>query len=229
LLDTWSQGRKGFDRVRIPNKIKRKKMTTTEKTSGKVIASLVKEYQAIIAGNENAIREFIRKAHKTPARDLAATIEEASKAGKISAIRPAYANYFGLANTCLSLEGADKVAVSDFMKEVAVAQRTLKKEGALELVARVKNFADFSAKAREAESKKKAGKPKTERKSSKAEAKVNADSVVAFALGSLQELAGEDAFIKAIPQAEKLLGVLDSLIKSSKGANHPAGKARKVA
>lgn len=204
-------------------------MTTTEKTAGKVVTALVKEYQAILAGNENAIREFIRKAHKTPARDLEATLKEAQKSGKISAIRPAYANYFGLANTCLDLAGADKVAVSNFMAEVAVAQRTLKKDGAVELVGMVKDFAEFSAKAREAEAKKKAGKPKTERKNGKVEAKVNADSVVAFALGSLQELEGEDAFIKAIPQAEKLLGVLDSLIKSSKGVAHPAGKARKSA
>jgi len=44
--------------------------TSTPKVTGKVIASLVKDYQAIVSGNESAIRAFIGKAHKTPARDL---------------------------------------------------------------------------------------------------------------------------------------------------------------
>jgi hypothetical protein len=207
--------------------------TSTTATTGKVIASLVKDYQAIVAGNESAIRLFITKAHKAPARDLEATLKEAAKSGSISAIRPAYANYFGLANTCLALKGADSVAVADFMKDVAVAQRTLKKEGALALVAKVTGWHEFSAKAREAEAIKKANAPEGKgKKSPKApaiEGEIDANAIVSMALGLWQEL--EDVTLdspEAIKQAEILAGLIGNAVKFSKGELAKSKKAHPV-
>lgn len=209
-------------------------MTTESKAPkapGKVIASLVKEYSAIIAGNESAIRGFIKKAHATPARDLEATLKEASKAGAISAIRPAYANYFGLANTCLSLKGADSVAVADFMKDVAVAQRTLKKEGALALVARVTSWGEFSHDTREAEKAKKALSPEGKGKKSKSsiDGEVTANAIVSMAFGLWQEL--EDVTLdsqEAIAQADLFAACLLKAITFSKGELAKSMKAHPV-
>jgi hypothetical protein len=207
---------------------------SAEKKAGKVVEKLVKEYKAIIAGNESAIRAFIKSAHKTPSRDLEATLKEASKSGAISAIRPAYANYFDLANTCLSIDGADSVAVSDFMKIVALAQRTLKKEGALELVARVSTWSDFESKTRTAEKVKKSKNPPKNRKpkasadsadSVPAEVRATINGVIEFALGALADLEG-DALIIApthFEMASKLLGGLKASLASSKAiaGKHP--------
>jgi hypothetical protein len=203
----------------------------TEST-GKVIASLVKEYSAIVKGNESAIRAFIVKAHKTPARDLEATLKEASKVGAISAIRPAYANYFGLANTCLSLKGADSVAVADFMKEVAIAQRTLKKEGALALVAKVTSWGEFSHATLEAEKAKKANQPEGKgKKGAKApiEGEVTASAIVSLTIGLWQEL--DDATLdtpEAIKNAELLIGLMSNAVKFSKGELAKSKKAHPV-
>jgi hypothetical protein len=205
--------------------------TSTPKASGKVIASLVKDYQAIVKGNESAIRAFIVKAHKSPARDLEATLKEASKAGAISAIRPAYANYFGLANTCLSLKGADSVAVADFMKEVAIAQRTLKKEGALALVAKVTSWGEFAHMTREAEATKKANAPEGKGKKSKVaiEGEIDANSIVSMAFGLWQEL--EDVTLdspEAIAQAEAFAKCLAQAVTFSKGELAKSMKAHPV-
>jgi hypothetical protein len=210
-------------------------MTTAPKApkvSGKVIASLVKDYSAIVSGNESAIRSFIKKAHATPARDLEATLKEASKVGAISAIRPAYANYFGLANTCLSLKGSDSVSVSDFMKDVAVAQRTLKKEGALALVARVTSWGEFSSAARKAEDAKKAGKPEGKGKKSKAapiEGEVTANAIISMGFGLWQEL--EDVTLdtpEAIAQGELFAQCIMKSVAFSKGELAKSMKAHPV-
>ena len=203
----------------------------TEST-GKVVASLVKEYSAIVKGNESAIRAFIVKAHRTPARDLEATLKEASKVGAISAIRPAYANYFGLANTCLSLKGADSVAVADFMKEVAIAQRTLKKEGALALVAKVTSWGEFSHATLEAEKVKKASQPEGKGKKgakSPIEGEVTASAIVSLTIGLWQEL--EDATLdtpEAIKNAELLIGLMSNAVTYSKGELAKSMKAHPV-
>lgn len=200
------------------------------KQVGKVVEKLVKEYRAIIAGNESAIRAFIKSAHKTPARDLEATLKEASKAGAISAIRPAYANYFGLANTCLAIPGADSVAVADFMKVVAVAQRTLKKEGALGMVARVNSWKDFEAKTRDAESVKKAKSTRTRKpKAGKVEAPAGVSAtingLIEFALGALADMEGEALIIAPThyEMASKLLSGLKGSLANSKAVagKHP--------
>ena len=204
---------------------------TASKTTGKVIASLVKDYSAIVKGNESAIRAFIIKAHKTPARDLEATLKEASKVGAISAIRPAYANYFGLANTCLSLKGADSVAVADFMKEVAIAQRTLKKDGALALVAKVTSWGEFSHATRQAEELKKANAPEGKGKKAKKalEGEVDANAIVSMAFGLWQEL--EDVTLdspEAIAQAETFAKCLAQAVTFSKGELAKSKKAHPV-
>lgn len=203
---------------------------TSEKKVGKVVEKLVKEYRAIIAGNESAIRAFIKSAHNTPARDLEATLKEASKSGAISAIRPAYANYFGLANTCLAIPGADSVSVSDFMKVVAVAQRTLKKEGALALVARITSWSEFESKAREAEGVKKARSTRTRKsKAGKVEAPAGVSAtingLIEFALGALADMEG-DALVIApthYEMASKLMSGLKASLANSKAVTgkHP--------
>ena len=215
----------------------RKNMATEKKSEGKVIERLVKEYKAIVAGNESAIRAFIKSAHKAPSRDLEATLKEAQKSGTISAIRPAYANYFDLANTCLSIKGADSVSVYDFMKEVAVAQRVLRKEGALELVARISTWSDFVEKARKAEEVKKAKSTRTSKKANEAhkeaseahkeamKARATINGVIEFTLGALADLEG-DALIIApthFEMAEALMKGLKTTLASSKAlaSKHP--------
>lgn len=196
-------------------------MTSTSSTSkdvtpAKIHAPLVKAYQALAESNDSGIRDWWRKAAKTPTRELAATIKEAqSKFPAIRGIKPAYANNARLAVQAFDIKGADAVPVTELMKVVEKAQRALKLDGALVLVGEVKDFADFEAKVESMQ------KPKKARaKSSKPaiEGEITAGAIVALALGLWQEL--EDATLdtpEAIKQGELLAGLISNAVTFSKG------------
>jgi hypothetical protein len=220
--------------------------TGKAKQEGKVIASVLVQYKALVEGQQTAIRSFIIKNAKQPARDLLATLEEGKKAGAISAIRPAYANYFGLAGEVLSgSKWAQEVEVSEFMGMIAVCQRSAGAEGAREIVARVGSWDEFEKATRSAEDIKKAKRaPSTRAKAPKKGASVGVE-VMAGELVIPDTIAGvvtigmalsffskrldsaEDISLSAdeIILAEKVSKRLASLAKVAKAANHPAGKA----
>jgi hypothetical protein len=130
------------------------------------------------------------------------------------------------------LKGADSVAVADFMKEVAIAQRTLKKEGALALVAKVTSWGEFSHATLEAEKVKKASQPEGKgKKGAKApiEGEVTASAIVSLTIGLWQEL--DDATLdtpEAIKNAELLIGLMSNAVKFSKGELAKSMKAHPV-
>jgi len=223
-----------------------KKMSATTK-QGKVIPAVLKQYQSLVEGQQSAIRAFIIKNANQPARDLNATLEEGKKSGAISAIRPAYANYFGFAGEVLQgSKWAQGVEVSEFMKEVAVCQRSAGAEGAREIAKRVTSWAQFVEATRKAEEVKKAKRaPSTRAKKAKKGASVGVE-VMAGELVIPDTIAGvvtigmalkffsnrldsaEDISLSAdeIELAEKVAKKLIAIAKVAKSANHPSVKAQ---
>jgi len=221
-------------------------MSATTK-QGKVIPAVLKQYQGLVEGHQVAIRGFIIKNANQPSRDLNATLEEGKKSGAISAIRPAYANYFGFAGEVLQgSKWAQEVEVSEFMKEIAVCQRSAGAEGAREIAKRATSWAQFVELTRKAEevkaSKRNGGKRKSPKspKSEKVEGEVMGGELVipdtvagVVTVGmSLRFLAkridsAEDISLSAdeIELAEKVAKKLIAIAKVAKSANHPAGKA----
>lgn len=234
------------DRIPIRMKVIMSATTATPK-QGKVIASVLTQYRALVENQQEGIRAFIIKNAKVNQRDLGATLEEGKKSGAISAIRPAYANYFQFAGEVLeSAKWAKSVEVSDFMAEVAVCQRSAGAEGAREILKRSTSWADFSKATRKAEELKKAKRaPSNRAKKAPKGASVGVE-VMAGELVIPDTVAGvvtvgmalkffanrldsaEDISLSAdeIILAEKVAKRLTSLAKVAKGANHPAGKAR---
>ena len=214
---------------------------------GKVIPAVLSQYKALVEGQQEGIRNFIIKNANKNSRDLLATLEEGKKVGAISAIRPAYANYFKLAGEILQgSKWAKSVEVSDFMAEVAVCQRSAGAEGAREIVKRSASWDEFVKATRKAEEIKKAKKaPSTRAKKAPKGASVGVE-VMAGELVIPDTIAGvvtigmalkffsnrldsaEDISLSAdeIILAEKVAKRLTSLAKVAKSANHPAGKAR---
>lgn len=223
-------------------------MSATTK-NGKVIPAVLTQYKSLVEGQQSSIRAFIIKNANQPSRDLEATLKEGKKVGAISAIRPAYANYFGLAGIVLTgSKWAKEVEISDFMKEVAVCQRSAGKEGALGIVERSNSWDAFVKATRKAEelkaSKRNGGKRKSSKKSPKAqnvEVEVMAGELVipdtisgVVTVGmSLRMLAkriesAEDISLSAdeIELAEKVAKKLVAIAKVAKSANHPSVKAQ---
>lgn len=221
--------------------------TTSKAKQGKVIPAVLKQYQGLVEGQQTAIRAFIVKNCNQPARDLGATLEEGKKSGAISAIRPAYANYFAFAGEVLTFsDWSHTVEVSEFMKVVAVCQRSAGAEGAREIAKRATSWADFEKLTRKAEEVKASKRaPSTRAKAPKKGASVGVE-VMAGELVIPDTIAGvvtvgmalkffsnrldsaEDISLSAdeIILAEKVAKRLTSLAKVAKSANHPAGKAR---
>lgn len=220
--------------------------TSAPAKQGKVIPAVLKQYQGLVEGQQSAIRGFIIKNANQPARDLGATLEEGKKAGAISAIRPAYANYFNFAGEVLQgSKWAQEVEVSDFMKVIAVCQRSAGAEGAREIAKRSTSWADFEKATRKAEELKKAKRaPSTRAPKAKKGApvgvevmsgeivipdtiadKVTAGMVVRFAFNRLESADTLDMTADEIELADKLIKKLTAIAKTAKRANHPAVKA----
>ena len=201
---------------------------TVTTTAPKVIAPLVKAYEALVESNDSGIRDWWRKAAKAPVRDLAETIKQAQKDfPAIRGIKPAYANNARLAVQAFDIKGADSVPVTEVMKVVEKAQRALKIDGALVLVGEVKDFSDFEAKVESVQKPKKARAPKA--KAPAIEGEITASAIVALALGLWQEL--EDATLdtpEAIAQGELLAGLMSKAVSYSKGELAKSKKAHPV-
>jgi len=197
-------------------------------TPAKIHAPLVKAYEALVESNDSGIREWWRKAAKTPTRELAATIKEAqTRFPAIRGIKPAYANNARLAVQAFDIKGADAVPVTELMKVVEKAQRALKLDGALVLVGEVKDFADFEAKVESVQKPKKARASKA--KAPAIEGEITASAIVALALGLWQEL--DDATLdtpEAIAQGELLAGLMAKAVAYSKGELAKSKKAHPV-
>jgi hypothetical protein len=199
-----------------------------DETPAKIHAPLVKAYEALVESNDSGIRDWWRKASKTPVRDLSATIKDAqTRFPAIRGIKPAYANNARLAVQAFEIKGADAVPVTEVMKVVEKAQRALKIDGALVLVGEVKDFAEFEAKV---ESVQKPKKPRAKgAKAPAIEGEVTAHAIVSMAFGLWQEL--EDVTLdtpEAIAQAETFAKCITQAVTFSKGelakskADHPA-------
>jgi hypothetical protein len=167
---------------------------TSSKTSkapaspARVIAPLVKAYEALVESNDSGIRDWWRKASDAPVRDLAQTIKEAQKQfPAIRGIKPAYANNARLAVVAFGIKGADSVPVTEVMKVVEKCQRALKIDQSLVLVGKVKDFADFEAKVESVQKPKKARAPKAP-KAPAIEGEITAGSIVSMAFGLWAEL-----------------------------------------
>jgi hypothetical protein len=200
--------------------------TATTATAGKVVSSLVKEYSTLVHSTDEGIRNWWRSAAKVSSvRDLAATIKKAQEFGEVRGIKPAYANNARLAVKAFDIKGADKVAVTDLMKVVEVAQRALKVEGALVLAGKVADFAEFEAKAKEAEGLRKAGKTPRAKAEKVTTRGATMDAIIEKALADMGEL--EDVTIGDFDKAEYLIGALKSALASSKAVavKHPTRKA----
>jgi hypothetical protein len=204
------------------------KATEKDATPAKIHAPLVKAYEALVESNDSGIRDWWRKASKTPVRDLSATIKDAqTRFPAIRGIKPAYANNARLAVQAFGIKGADAVPVTEVMKVVEKAQRALKIDGALVLVGEVKDFAEFEAKV---ESVQKPKKPRAKgAKAPAIEGEITASAIVALALGLWQEL--EDATLdtpEAIAQGELLAGLMSKAVAYSKGELAKSKKAHPV-
>lgn len=215
------------------------------KNQGKVIPAVLKQYQSLIEGQQVAIRGFIVKNCAQPSRDLQATLEEGKKSGAISAIRPAYALYFSFAGEVLqSAKWAQEVEVSDYMKEIAVCQRSAGADGAREIAKRATSWAEFVKLTRKAEEVKASKRAPSTRKKSPKTAKHEVE-VMSGELVIPDTIAGvvtvgmslkffakrlntaKDISLSAdeIVLADEVIKRLGAIVKVAKSANHPAGKA----
>jgi len=193
----------------------------------KVNATLIKAYGALVDGVDAGIRDWWRKASKTPKRELSETIKEAQKKfPAIRGIKPAYSNNARLAVKAFDIKGADSYAVTDIMKEVEKCQRALGLDASLMLVGEVKDFSEFVAKV---ESVQKPKKPRAKSQKPVIEGEITAHSIVSMALGLWQEL--EDATLdtpEAIKQAELFAGLISNAVTYSKGELAKSRKAHPV-
>jgi len=118
-------------------------VSATPKQEGKVIASMLKDYQGLVAGTSALSYAFIKKHKAVVQRDIEATLKEGEKAGQVSGIRPTYSKQFSLAGYVLESKWAFPANVADFMKEVEVFHRAFGAKVAIEEASKVNTWADF--------------------------------------------------------------------------------------
>ena len=116
---------------------------TPSKAEGKVIASMLKDYQGLVAGTSALSYAFIKKHKAVVQRDIEATLKEGEKAGQVSGIRPTYSKQFSLAGYVLENKWVFPANVADFMKEVEVFHRAFGAKVAIEEASKPKTWADF--------------------------------------------------------------------------------------
>ena len=113
------------------------------KAEGKVIASMLKDYQGLVAGTSALSYAFIKKHKAVVQRDIEATLKEGAKAGDVSGIRPTYSKQFALAGFVLENKWQFPANVADFMKEVEVFHRAYGAKEATEKASALKSWAEF--------------------------------------------------------------------------------------
>lgn len=130
---------------------------TAVKIEGKVIPSIVSQFKTLVAGQETAQFEFIKRNKNVPVLDLTASLNEAVKYGTIASIRPNYSKVFALAGIVLDRKWKDIPNVATFMKELEVAYRSLGADKARALAGSAKcgSWKAFTTHSRKAEKVKK--------------------------------------------------------------------------
>jgi hypothetical protein len=118
------------------------------KSEGKVIASMLKDYQGLVAGTSALSYAFIKKHKAVVQRDIEATLKEGQKAGEVSGIRPAYSKQFSLAGYVLENKWDFPANVADFMTEIEVFHRAFGAKDSIEKASDCKAWADFVKKGR---------------------------------------------------------------------------------
>jgi hypothetical protein len=121
---------------------------TPSKAEGKVIASMLKDYQGLVAGTSALSFAFIKKHKAVVQRDIEATLKEGQKAGEVSGIRPAYSKQFSLAGYVLENKWDFPANVADFMTEIEVFHRAFGAKDSIEKASEAKSWAEFVKKGR---------------------------------------------------------------------------------
>lgn len=138
--------------ARIPSRLAVHQMTSTtatpSKAEGKVIASMLKDYQGLVAGTSALSFAFIKKHKAVVQRDIEATLKEGQKAGEVSGIRPAYSKQFSLAGYVLENKWDFPANVADFMTEIEVFHRAFGAKDSIEKASEAKSWAEFIKKGR---------------------------------------------------------------------------------
>lgn len=208
-------------------------MTTTTAPKGKAIASLVKAYASLVSTNEAGIRAWYRSAVKVSVRDFEATIDEATKAGKVAGITKNSAKFVPVIVRAFDIEGADEVKAIEICKVAEMAQRALKSDGALALADKVGTWAEFKEMAELArDSKPKKNNTGAGRKAGEVEVTLNADGLISQALEGLRDLV--DVTVTDFDSASELIKLVNSLVANSRAMladsveRHPA-KGKKTA
>jgi hypothetical protein len=137
---------------------------TTDSTQGKVIASMLKDYQGLVAGTSALSYSFIKKHKAVVQRDIEATLKEGAKAGQVSGIRHTYSKQFSLAGYVLENKWAFPSNVADFMTEVEVFHRGFGAKASIEEASKCKAWADFVKAGRKQEKKNASAKAHKEAK-----------------------------------------------------------------
>jgi hypothetical protein len=161
---------------------------TPSKAEGKVIASMLKDFQGLVGQTSVLAYAFIKKHKAVVQRDIEATLKEGSKAGEVSGIRPTYSKQFGLAGFVLENKWAFPANVADFMKEVEVFHRAFGAKEATEKASALKSWAEFV----------KAGRTQEKRNAS-AKAKAKADKGMTGATQGNAEGERAKAGTKSLP------------------------------
>ena len=132
--------------ARTPSRLKVIMSSTPKqdgKAEGKVIASMLKDYQGLVAGTSALSYAFIKKHKAVVQRDIEATLKEGAKAGDVSGIRHTYSKQFAIAGFVLENKWTFPANVADFMKEVEVFHRAYGAKDATEKASALKSWADF--------------------------------------------------------------------------------------
>ena len=135
---------------------------TPSKAEGKVIASMLKDYQGLVAGTSALSYAFIKKHKAVVQRDIEATLKEGEKAGQVSGIRPTYSKQFALAGYVLQNKWTFPANVADFMIEVEVFHRAFGAKDAVEKASGFKAWAEFTKAGRAQEKRNKSAREKAQ-------------------------------------------------------------------
>jgi hypothetical protein len=149
----------------------------TAKVEGKVIASIVSQFKTLVAGQETAQFEFIKRNKNISVLDLTASLNEAVKYGTIASIRPNYSKVFALAGIVLDRKWKDIPNVAEFMKELEVAYRALGADKARALAGSAKcgSWKAFTTHSRKAEKVKKTARDNKKALTASAEGNAEGD------------------------------------------------------
>jgi hypothetical protein len=134
--------------------------TATPKQDGKVIASMLKDYQGLVGQTSALSYSFIKKHKAVVQRDIEATLKEGMKAGEVSGIRHTYSKQFSLAGYVLQNKWTFPANVAEFMTEVEVFHRAFGAKDSVEKASACKSWDEFKKAGRKQATKNTSAKEK---------------------------------------------------------------------